>query len=281
MEIKLVEWFNEHWYKIITETDDKPETIYIPSVTTKLGIIAKPFLAKWRGDVGNREADLRVFEAQQKGIRTHHGWYTLTTGGKVAYQPFQRPNYTEQEMAGMLEETAGNLAVVRYQDEMYDLWKLQRWLEIVKPEIVGSEIITYSLENKDAGTADNLMRLNAGKYSINGSKPLELPEGLYVVDLKTGASVDESAFMQTACYANNIKEMGLGECVGTLILHTGAKTRSAIEGLSTLYRSKEQMAEDYQTYRLASALWERKNADAKPDLFEFPALLSYEKEKIK
>lgn len=289
IKVHMVEWFNDHWYKLDVEKEVnadmkgidanlETETLYFPSVTTKLGVIAKPFLAHWRGDLGNREADLRQFEASQRGVRIHHAWYVMTTGGVIVYQPFQRPNYSQSDIDTMESENMGNLAVVRYQDEMYDLHKLSRWLKAVNPEIRGSEIINYSIPNKDAGTLDNLFFIKEGDYLINGAKPLHLPEGLYVADLKTGKVVDDDAFMQTACYAKNIQEMGFGDPIGTLILHTGSAVRTAIEGLSTLYRSKEQMEQDYLDYRLAAALWDRKNANAKPKIFEFPALLTYQKE---
>ena len=273
-EIKLIEWFDSHWYKIKYQIEDKEVTEYLPSVTTKLNIIAKLFLAYWRGDIGNREADLRVFEAQERGVRIHHGWYTMTTGGTVIYQPWQHPNYAQSEIDALTEQNAGNLAVIRYQDEMYDLWKLKRWIETVKPKFLFSELTVYSLSNKDAGTADNVMFLEEGEYLVNGKTPLKLAAGNYIADLKTGKVVDDNAYLQTAAYAKCFEEMGLGEITGSLILHTQAKTRSAIEGLATIYRTKEQVEQDYQDYRLASALWERKNADAKPDVFEFPALLT-------
>lgn len=77
-----------------------------------------------------------------------------------------------------------------------------------------------------------------------------------------------------ACYAKCYEEMSGEKVAGALILHTAAKTRTGIEGLSTLYVSGEQIEQDYQDYRHASAIWERKNADRQPKVFEFPALLT-------
>ena len=138
-EIKLVEWFDSHFYKISYELEGKELTEYFASTTTKLGIVSKPFLAKWRGDIGNREADMRLFEAQERGVRIHHAWYTMTTGGAVVYQPSQRPNYNDHEISELMDKYAANVAIIRYQDEMYDLYKLSKWLEIVKPKILLSE----------------------------------------------------------------------------------------------------------------------------------------------
>lgn len=279
IEVKMIEWFDDHFYKVkqVVETNGIPSEVvdYFPSVTTKLNIIAKPFLAKWRGDVGNREADLRMFEASESGVRIHHAWYTLATKGVVVYQPWQHPNYTPEEIEALSSDNFGNLAVLQHQDEMYDIYKLKRWLDLVKPCMVASELIVYSVSNRDAGTADNVMDISEGEYAINGSKPLKIKAGRYIVDLKTGNVVDDNAYLQTAAYAKCYEEMGLGEITGSIILHTGAKTRSAIEGLSTLVRTKEEMEQDYQDYRLAAALWERKNGHMKPKVFEFPTLLNF------
>jgi|SRR3990167_2175965 len=279
--IEMIEFFDDHWYKISLTTPEDPDKtvdIYIPSVTTKLNIIAKPFLARWRGDVGNREADMRVFEACERGVRIHSAWNTLSTGGAVLYNPVKRINYSLDQIDEIATEYAGNIEIVRYQDEMMDVWKLQKWVEIVKPKMVASELPVYSLAHMDAGTADNIMDIEAGKYQVNGATALELPAGRYVIDLKSGKQVDDNAFMQTAAYAKCIEEMGRGEITGSLILHTGASTKKGIEGLATLYRTKEEMQEDYENYRLAASLWERKNKDAKPKTFVFPSILSLKKE---
>ena len=280
VKVKMIEWFDNHFYKIeyIDENTLQTAVDYLASVTTKLGVVSKPFIAHWRGDIGNREADLRMFEAGQRGVRIHHAWYVMTTGGAILYQPFQHPNYNDYDIQRITEENFGKVAIVRYQDEMYDLYKLQRWLEIVKPKIVASEFVNYSIKNRDAGTADNIFQIEQGEYAINGAKKLWLAGGYYVVDLKTGKSVDDDAFMQVGDYAFNVREMGVCDPVGTLILHTGSKVSTAIEGLSTLCRNREEIEQDYQDYRLAAALWERKNSQAKPKVFEFPALLTYKGE---
>lgn len=284
-EIKLVEWFDDHWYKVAYDIgpDNKPIYDYIPSVSTKLSASPKPFLAKWRGDVGNREADLRMFEAAQSGTRIHHGWQTLTTGGTVIFNPWQKPLYSNAEIEEITKSNNGNVAVMAYQDEHYDLVKLAEWCNRVRPRYLASEMIVYDLDRKDAGTTDNVLWIPGGKYEINGAKGLLLPEGWYIADLKTGNTVDDDAFMQLSAYWKCVIWMivhgfyilpeGSGEFMGALVIHTGAKTKTAIEGLSTLYRSPEELETDYSDYRAVSQVWERKNANARPKSFEFPAVL--------
>lgn len=274
VEVKMVEWFDEHWYKLTLLLEESPPEIrWIPSVTTKLNITDKPFLAKWRGDIGNREADTRLREAQDRGKRIHDAWHRFCTGGAVLYNPWNKPNYTADEVKELQAEHNGNLAILQYQDEMLAIVKLQRLVEILKPKMIFSEKIVYSLANNDAGTADNGWEIAEGEYKVNGAKPLFIKGGRYLVDLKTGSVVDETAYQQTACYVRCDEEMGAPTYEGTLILHTSAKTKSGIEGLACILRAREDVEKDYQTYRLKSELWQRTNEDAAPRVFEFPALI--------
>lgn len=270
--ITMIEFYDSHWYKVQVGK----RTEFFASATTKLGVVAKPYLAQWRGDLGNREADLRLFEAQERGTRIHHAWYTLTTGGAVLYQPRLKPNYSRDQVDRLMKRYDGNIALVRYQDEMFQIYKLQRMLATLRPGIVSSEIAVYSLKHKDAGTIDNVFDIEEGEYYINGSRPLYLPKGRYVADLKTGASVQDEAWLQTACYANCYEEMDLGEIEGTLIIHTGSKNVRGIEGLSVQYHNSEELKDDTKAYRHAAALWERKNKDTQPKVFEFPKLITME-----
>lgn len=270
IKIKMVEWFDDHWYQVILENK---EIRWIPSVTTKLGITDKPFLARWRGDIGNREADMRVFEAQQRGSRIHAAFDVLQRGGTIIYQPWQRPNFTPQELEEIKKKNP-SFVIVQYQDEMFDLVKLQTFLKKVKPQIVSTELTVYSLDDNDAGTVDALYKIEEGDYQINGSKPMHLAGGLYVADLKTGSMVDKNAYCQTAAYLNCIKKMGLAKPIGTLILHTQSKNKSAIEGFGVHVRMGDDLREDYRKYRLISDLWMADHNNDTPKVFEFPTLLT-------
>jgi len=275
VKIKMVEYFSDHWYKAEYLNNGVMEARYIPSVTSKLGIIDKPFLARWRGDINNREADMRLFESQQRGTRIHHAFNILINGGLVIYNPWQHPNYTKEEIGNLTRE-APNHFVIQYQDEMLALIMLKKWLDTIKPEILFSERTVYSLENNDAGTLDLACVIKSGRYAVNGSRPLEIPEGKYICDLKTGNQVSDEADLQTAAYLKCAEEMNLGKFAGTIILHTGSKNKGGIEGFATRLRMREEIEEDYKNYRLAAKLWEWKHKDDAPRLFEFPSLLKME-----
>jgi len=275
IDIRRVEWFDNRYYRI----ERNGVADYYVSVTTKLGCVAKPFLAKWRGDIGNREADLRMFEASERGTRIHSAWETLTTGGLVLYQPHRSPKCLQTDLDAYMKEYDGHVELVRYQDEMVQLNKLAQFLEIVKPEILGSEMTVYSDKFREAGTLDNLMRIKPGKYAVNGRTPLNIAGGLYVVDLKTGKVVGNEAYRQTACYAHAYWEMNKQEkeIAGTLILHTSSSNKAGIPGLGVHLRDKDQITNDLKAYRKISDVWEIENPNPQPQTFEFPALLTLRK----
>jgi hypothetical protein len=270
-EIKRVEYFDDRYYKI--ERKNVPPDYY-PSVTTKLGVVEKPFLAKWRGDIGNREADMRVFEAQERGSRIHAGWEAMTLGGAAIFNPSKHPNFTDEEIADLKTRYNGVLEVIRYQEEMYQLMKLQRFLEVVKPKIIASELTAYSDKYREAGTIDNVFEVEEGDYFINGRSPLHLSSGVYIGDLKTGSMFDDNAYMQMAAYASMYAERHGVEPVGTLGIHTGAKTKTGIPGLGCYHRTKTEWKQDFQDFRAVSALWERKHKDDRPETFEIPTLIT-------
>lgn len=272
VKVKMVEWFNKHWYKL--ELENK-EIRWIPSVTTKLNILDKPFLRKWVGELGLREADMRLFEAQERGTRIHSAFEVFQRGGAVIYQPWQRPNYTEEEIEEIKKRNALS-CIVKYQDEILDVLKLSKFFDVVKPEVLMTEGTVYSLDDNDAGTVDAIYRIKEGDYMVNGSKPLHISGGVYVVDLKTGSTIDKNAYRQTAAYVNCVKKMGLYEPVGTMILHTQSKNSKGIEGLGVHLREGSVVQNDYKEYRLASELWQAEHGDDTPRVFEFPSLIQLE-----
>lgn len=268
--IILVQFFDEHWYKV-TENE---KTFFIPSVTTKLGVKDKPFLAKWRGDIGNREADLRMHEAGQRGTRIHWAVEIMLKGGAVLYDAWQNPVFTSEGIKEH-EKQYGEIAVLRTQDEMLQVWKVKQQLDILKPEVVGVEMTVFDTEQMDAGTIDGIYRVKAGSYMISGSKPLVLKEGLYIYDLKTGSTVTDDVWLQLAPYMAMYEKRTGSLVQGALVTHTSAKTKSGIAGLTTLYRSREDLVKnDYPDYRAASKLWMRDHANDQPRQYEFPSKIT-------
>jgi hypothetical protein len=269
--IILVEWFDDHWYKVSVNGT----VHWIPSVTTKLGIIDKPGLARWRGDIGNREADLRMHSQGDRGKRIHWAWATALEGGAVIYDPWQTPVYTPEGIAELTAKYNGKVAIIRTQDEMYQIDKLRRQHEILKPQVLGAELKVYDLATRDAGTIDCVLGLKTGDYPINGSKPLHIEGGIWIGDLKTGSWLGDEANYQTAKYlAMYEKEKGV-KCAGTLITHTAASTRKGIPGLGSYIRTREQVYdEDLPMYAKIAAVWDAQHKDDQPETFQFPSIIT-------
>lgn len=275
INIKLIEWFDDHFYKIQLDEEKDGQiltnTFYLPSVTTKLQAAPRPFLARWRGDVGNREADLQMFDGANKGSRIHYAALKVyLAGGAVIYNPIQHPNFTPAAIAEIAAKVGREVFILQNQDEIWQIEKFRRWMNIVQPEILGIEDIVYDLIHKEAGTRDLFLKIKAGEYAISGMKPVVLPEGYYIADLKSGKQVNDEAYWQTADYAK-MSEVGGIKIAGTLIIHTNAKTKS---GFTTHIRLGEQLEDDYQTFRHVAAVWENQNRDLQPDLLEFPNIIT-------
>ncbi len=272
-EVVLVEWFNRHYYRVQVDG----HTHFLPSVTTKLGIVDKPNLDRWRADIGNREADLRMYDAGQKGTRIHWAYETALKGGAVCYDPWQKPVYTDEGLAD-LRKRYKNVAVLRTQEEMWAVVRLAEQTKRLDPKILGVEEQVVDLVNHDAGTIDNILEIKTGDYMVSGAKPLHLEAGIYVNDLKTGSYVDDGVWLQLAPYTFMWEQKHSKQAAGALVTHTGSTTKGGIAGLKTMVRTRKELIQDYQYYRHAAALWEREHEGEEPSTFEFPSLVVLPKE---
>lgn len=271
-KIELISYYDDHFYRV----EEHGEVYYLPSVTTKLGVIEKPQLARWRGDIGNREADLKMTEAQDRGKRIHWAWETVLNGGIAIYNPYQHPNYSQEQLEALNAKFGAlNVVVLRVQDEMVQIHKLKSQFDLLKPEVLGVEKKVYDLEHRDAGTIDSILKIQKGDYMIAGAKPLSLKEGIYIQDLKTGNYLDDNVWLQLAAYTYMFEKMFEAKVQGALVTHTSAKTKGGIAGLTTLFRDRETLLDkDYNDYRHAAALWERNHADDQPKTFTFPTAIT-------
>jgi hypothetical protein len=162
--------------------------------------------------------------------------------------------------------------ILRDQGEMWDFMKLQKFYEAIKPEFKMCEETIFDLENKFAGTMDNLFHIKAGSYEINGAKPVVLEEGLYIFDVKTGSSVGDEAKMQMSAYMSAVKymkdkkfiELPDVEFKGAIIGHTSAQTKKGIEGFASIVLSMEELFNYYRRFKNIHNVWQDLNKDFKP-----------------
>lgn len=83
-DILQVDFFDNRYYKFTFLNDT---VRWIPSVSTKLREWKDDGIDRWRGNVGNEEADRRFEQAGEEGTLVHHACFLLATGGAVLYQP--------------------------------------------------------------------------------------------------------------------------------------------------------------------------------------------------
>lgn len=242
-----VDWFDQHYYKVGTE--------FYPSVTTVLNAAPKWFLANWRGDVGNAEADRIMRDAQRHGSNVHRYLNHLLKGGAIVYQG---------------DAFGSEVIVCHDQNEYLHLLKVVEFLNIVKPRVLMSEEIFWSDEHGFAGTMDLLLDIDGGEYAVNGAKPLPLEEGVYIADLKTGKSVSNEAFWQTAAYAQALKEQTGLDVKGTLILHTQSTNQRGIEGFGVKMRNEEEVKLDFDNFLKVFEVWKISPNPSKPKIFQMP-----------
>lgn len=274
LDVRMIDWWDDHWYKIRYLDEAKIEQEdYFASVTTKLGALAKPHLTRWYGDVGTREAQRIMHEAADRGTRIHWAWYFWTNGGAVVYQDRRNPAYSREEMDSIYKRYNNQVWTLEFQDEHYDFLKLVQMFYIFKPEIIESEKKVFHVEHQEAGTADNIMNLKEGEYEVAGAKPLTLPGGWYLGDLKTGKQIGKDAYMQVAAYVYCAESMGYNRFQGALIYHTSSTTKKGIEGLNVHHLVRTEIDDLYSDYRDISRVWERQFSGKKPIIRQLPCLV--------
>lgn len=260
-----IEYFDDRFYKLllINETqiklvkdkhgiDASKDAIYLPSSTTLLGLIVRPYLLGWYGDVGTDTAKYRSEKAKQLGSHIHEHAKLLFEGGKLLASDYK-------------------------QEAWVQLYRIQQWFEAFKPEIMFTEHTVYSLKHFFAGTLDLCIYIKGGKYDTGYNKPIDLPEGKYILDLKTGKGIDSLYYYQLASYKVAHEEMTGDKIIGTLILHTQADTK---KGWKVIYRNAEEVKQDFDMFTSIAKVWKVENKDLTPKIFELPAEIQlFEKEK--
>lgn len=278
--VKQISYFDDRYYRLVLYDNS---IVFLPSVTTVLRAVPKPYLATWRGNIGNQEADRVMAIAMDRGSRVHHACYVFATGGGVIYDPHESKGMADlNEAARSLRKqfTAAGREYVTVidQEEMMMALRFQRWMDAVKPEVRGAELGLYSLELGVAGTLDYVHMIESGSYQI-ASKPIKLEKtGLYIQDLKTG-SEDQSYWMQLAAYAK-MYELSTGAHVeGALITYLDTQTQTGIQGTKTIYKHWEELQPELDDFMNVKRMWSRVFGSQSPKVFDFPNLLYHADDK--
>lgn len=267
-----VDWFDEHYYKILNPNGTEE---FFPSVTTILQVSPKPFLYRWRGELGNEEADRKKAEGAERGSNIHFACDILKQGGAVVLMQGNKAKYTDAELAEIKKKHNGLIALIWDQFEYLQIFRYLQMLNELKPFNIISEHTIFSLKHRYAGTLDEMYYLEAGNYNINGSKPLKLDTGTYIADIKSSKTITDDAFNQLAAYWVAQEEMSDQQIDGALLIHTNAQTKSGIEGLSVKVISRPEMEEYFDQFLKLFEVWKIKPSPAHPKVFSMPNQLIY------
>ncbi len=290
--IKVISWWDDRFYKCtLTKKEidaiinraykinpkfeytviDK--NIFLPSSTTILGSAPKEWLGRWRGQVGNWEADRIMNEAMNKGSRIHSAFAELVNGTIILFNNPKAPAYSKEQITAIESENKKGVLVLQDQQEMLEVWRLSKFFEIVKPKIIATELSIYSAVYGYAGTLDHLWYIEAGEYALGDKvKFIIAKSGNYILDIKTGGEDDVNYPEQLASYFNAVEESGEIKIEGAIILYSNSKTVKGIEGFKA-----EQLTLNDLNYHFQGFLWQYniwlKKANKSPKIFDLPTVL--------
>ena len=163
----------------------------LPSVTQILGVIRKPGLEKWRGDLGNAEADRVGREAADFGTRVHSACELIANG--VLHD-------------GGPPHGADELACV----EAY-----ASWFNANVREVLACETRLASATHRYAGTVDLVAVLMTGETAV--------------IDLKTSSMVDSGFGLQLEAYRRALMEQDGIEPTRRLVVQMPRKKPGHLE----------------------------------------------------
>lgn len=277
-DVKQIQYFDTRYYKVQFEHKKQLVEAFFPSVTEILNAYPKPFLAHWRGEVGNDRADQIVADALKLGSFIHYGAETLAKGGAVLFHPLQGSLYNEDDL-NKLQKEHGELVLCRHQEEYVQLYRIWQFFNAVSPTKIDTEQTVYSVKHQYAGTLDLLLWIEEGDYAIAGSKPVHLETGYYVGDYKTGKGVSFTYLLQLAAYMEAAME-GSDELrkhlKGGLIIHpNNNQTKNGIEGLKTTIVSRADQPEYFQGFMKTYEVYKLEKPVPTPKEFSMPSVLTY------
>jgi hypothetical protein len=217
----------------------------IPSVTTILGMIAKPALISWAARIG-AEA-VRDWLAELEGS-------TVTVDADLIDRLYSIAcnTHTEAKERAAEKGSAVHDAIHQYHENFFEAdvpqdeeaaraWHaFLDWLDGSGLEVVATEQMVVGPKARYAGRYDLLMREKRH------------PSLHWVVDIKTSGGVYVEHVLQNAAYATAVRaDRGL-EIAGTLVLHVP----SGADKATPVARSRSEYRGDFRLFNAALALYE-------------------------
>lgn len=286
-----VEWFDDRFYKTWLPLNIDPvflQTLpesyikrneteliaYLPSVTT---IIPSPNLERWRGDVGNVNADRISYIAKTKGSIIHNAIDSMVNGATVIYQNLKIKNISDIEIKAYSKTTKKKVVILHEQEEMIQIARYTNLIRTLNATIVESEQVVTNIIGGYAGTLDQVWYLPGGEFQINSDRKVSrsiIEPGFYIVDFKTGKGYDaDSTFEQLSALhgAHHRKE----SMQGVIGVHLNNDNKSGIQGVKLYIKMKDEL-QPYidQFHRDRDTFYFKKQVF--PSLFEFSQIISME-----
>lgn len=255
---------------------DKDDTvIYYPSVTTILNVYPKEFIHEWRAAVGIETATAITNQALAKGSRVHRGAECLINGMTVICDPIGRNYFTPEERFNF--NNSDNVHKMNNPTEFLEVIKVKKFLQELNAKNVFSEKMLYSVVHEFAGTADIILYIpESGKYTISGKTPVYLDEGWYLVDIKTGKNVSNTAKYQLSAYIVALEEMYNIKFTGAMIAHTNSTMKSGIVGFKAIVYEREELKNAFKNFKIIQQMFLIDNPTPKPKDISFEKSVKYD-----
>lgn len=173
----ILERIEDGLYEIGAEDREEPRyypapwqpSLLLPSVTTVLGVVRNPYLVKWRGKLGNVEADRVLSDTTTYGNAIH-------------------------DFTAIMDTVGGGLEIIGVPpvNMLPQLTQYMEWRDKTIAEIIEVERVVYSRKHGYAGRLDRVWRFHGDT----------LPA---IADIKTG-TIRPIARAQTAAYQQALFE---------------------------------------------------------------------------
>ncbi|MGW6754541.1 hypothetical protein [Streptomyces sp. NPDC055006] len=216
MGIKTKEGATRFYFK-----EETPAERY-PGVTSIIGMLNKPFLPRWNG---NMTADLALDSIdylQRMADRDRAGAKKWLAGAAWRYTD-QRSKIGSQAH-DMFERMIRGESMARVHMDMVPYHShFAEFLDAVQPELVSAEDVAWSDTHRYAGSFDAILRLRLGE---DGRPDPQGESKLVMVDWKTSKSAWPTVALQMSAYAYADKIIGpdgveepMPEFDGAAVLH--------------------------------------------------------------
>lgn len=292
-EFKRISYYDDRYYKIdITPPPKKAKGKkgkkkkkiakiisrifqFLPSVTTILDIVNKPYLNNWKATVGLKESSRISSEALKRGSNVHAGSEVLANEGLCLFRGEEQ--YINYDEVARLERQFGQVYVVTDQVVYLQINRVYQFMQTLGLIIHEVEKTVYSLIHGYAGTLDLVAEVpKEGDYPIGGSKPVHLKAGKYIMDYKTGKSADSPDYLrQLSAYYIAYMELNPDEELeGAILVHTNSRTKTGIVGLNCIVLDIDTLESLFEEFLTIKAVYMLENPTPAYKELDFPEFLT-------